>query len=629
MKNIPLFLFILITKFYFSQSHIYNENPKKQNGDVEYIYCFKKGYSKNSCNIFPEYIPESKLYDWRNSIIKIDKNDTKFIESLNNIASESYFVIEHCKLKNGIKNGPFTLSICNLKNESGEILVKEESKILESGEFLDGNYNGVISSLNLVKTQEKLAFNPFNTGAGKLDYINIIYSRGNIGDQKITYENNYYNTDKIIEQSGVTNYSGYYKPHVQFENGKVKKILTLNGWYKLPVYKTIDGNITTVYSYTLTPVCWNWFSFFSEEDKKKNKEKPFVDFGNNYWNKKQLFLEVYTMNNQNFEINGEFNLYYAIPHPTYESEVLFQDPTNPSLDTVGCKIAAMYNYKNGKRNGDAKLFNLNGTIGYSIFYKNDILHGKSEHYFKDGKTAFIVNFNRGLPEGDAISYINPSEKVPLLSVPVKSEHLMGGVFLPQSVIKWNEEKSIQSMTQTIKDNGGKISQLNSYQMISKVNYQIDSIKSNTGSWERFSHPDSDYSILNNGKPMRKHKIDFNSTYKSKIVDWDYIDQDGKVVYTKAQEDGAKNEQSNKETQEKNKKNEEFNNSLQKCTWCSKEIAYKNGIVSNNTIPCHELNGEKHSIGGVDTLFYCSNACKANYEENQCRKKGYYFGYRKK
>jgi antitoxin component YwqK of YwqJK toxin-antitoxin module len=623
MKNIPLFLFMLIAKFYFSQSHIYNENPKKQNGDVEYIYCFKKGYSNNSCNIFPEYIPQSKLYDWRNSIIKIDKNDTKFIDNLNNYASGSYFVVEHCILKNGIKNGPFTLSICYLKNVSGKISVEESTKIIESGEFLDGNYNGVIKSLNLVNTQEGLVLNPYDIGVSskkKLDYVNINYSGGNIGDQKITFQNNSFG-NQIIDEGILTDFFGEFTPWVEFQGGKVKQILTLNGLYNLPVFKIIDGETTTVFCYSLTPVCWNWFSFFSDDDRKKNKEKPFVDFGNKSWNKKQLFMEVYSMNNKNFEISGKYKLYYGFnftpPQVNHQTE-FFKDITNQNIqDTVGCKIAAYYSYKNGKRNGKAIVFGGNGSIAYKISFKDDLLHGESSHYFNDGKTAFIVNFNRGLPEGEAISYFNPSSKVPLLSVPVKSEHLIGGVFLPQSVIKWNEEKSIQSMTQTIKDNGGKISQLNSYQMISKVNYQIDSIKSNTGSWERFSHPDSDYSILNNGKPMRKHKIDFNSTYKSKIVDWDYLDQDGKVVFNKAQEDEAKNEQSNKEIQEKQQENKRLEEAVKKCSYCGKDYTGKTHLATydDKKYQCDEYEVSNYKEW---TKIFCSAKCALEY----CRKTKY-------
>jgi antitoxin component YwqK of YwqJK toxin-antitoxin module len=635
MKKINLLLFLFFAKFILSQSYFYKENSKKQNGDVVYIYSFNKGYSYTyNCSIYPEYIDGSNIYDWRKSIKKIELSDTKFINNINSLANGnyngSYFVVEHCSLKNGIKNGPFTLSLCYLKNIDGKISIQESQgklNLLESGEYLNGEYHGTIKSLNLLNYQSpcslgeatKYDADRHHLPSPKWDFLNIVYKNGVIQDQKIIFQSDYYSTGKIVDQTGVTEFTGFYRPWVEFENGKVKKILTINGWYNLPVYKTINGNITTVYSYTLTPVCWNWYSFFSEEDKKKNKEKPFVDFGNNYWNKKQLFLEVYTMNNQNFELNGEFKIYYGMKHPSHSAEgVLFNDMTNPIKDTVGCKIAATYSYKNGKRNGEAKIFNGNGTLAYSIFYENDMLHGKSEHFFDNGKTAFIINFSKGLPDGEAISYFNPSSKVPLLSVSGKSEHLVGGVFLPQSIIKWNEEKNIQSMVQTIKENGGDITQLNNYQMISKVNYQIDSIKLNNGSWERFSHPDGEYSIFNNGKPMRRHKIDFKSNYKSKIVDWDYLDQDGKVVYTKAQEDQAKKENSQNEAEGRKKQQEEFENSLQRCQWCNKEVVYKNGIITDDEIKCNK------SLYGISGLlgvraFVCSNACKASYEEDKCRR----------
>ena len=203
------------------------------------------------------------------------------------------------------------MSLCYLKNINGKISIQESQGqlgLIESGEYLNGEYNGVIKSLNLLNKQsnwylgEVEGYKDERGTSPKWGFLDIEYKNGVIQNQKIFFESDYY-YNKIIDENGVTDYTGYYKPWVQFENGKVTKTLTQNDEYHLPEFKIINNDVTTVYSYTLTPKCWNAFSFLNADDHKKNKEKPFVDFGNNFWNKKQLFMEVYTMDNKNLEIN--------------------------------------------------------------------------------------------------------------------------------------------------------------------------------------------------------------------------------------------------------------------------------------------------------------------------------------
>lgn len=287
-----------------------------------------------------------------------------------------------------------------------------------------------------------------------------------------------------------------------------------------------------------------------------------------------------------------------------------------------------YTYSNGLKNGENYFYYFNGLPNWKISYENDLLHGKSEMYYQDGNLGCTINYEKGLPIGEAVSYYNSSEQsIPYLKTEIRSDHINAGIYLPMTTLKYNKQKDIQNAVDIAKSNNGKITNFKNNQIFNKVTYLIDSTSTKNSNYEKFSYIKEDnFIIYNNNKPMLKYPINHNSKYKAeKSSNFVLLDETGKIVYTKDMQDQKNNEANEKERQEKLKKQEELNNSIVRCKWCNKEVVYKNGIVSNNTIPCHELNGVNHSIGGVYTLFYCSNSCKSSYEEDQCRKKGYYYG----
>lgn len=595
MKKILLLILIqIISNSVISQGYVYSENSKKQNGKVSYLYHFnrsEKSLSGKELNHINN-IYNSQIYDWKNSISKFD-DDVLSKENNNSINLESQFIVEHCTLKNGVKNGAFVLALCTMAISKGKIFINE-IRNLEEGEYLNGEYNGVILSLNQKEIwSRKTSVKDILENWNEFDTKKIIYQNGKIKDQKIYFGDKYY----------------------VFQNNKVTEAFRLNE-FSLPLLQFFNDEYSINYSLTQKPFCWNMFSFFTEEDRSKNAKKPFVSFFNKALNNDMYILEIYKFNNKTKSISD---------YTLYRGKDLYSENKITNLeiqDTANLEILGVYSFSNGlKKNGEAKIFNNsnngNGLI-YSLNYKDDLLEGECKKFFKNGKIAYKINFNRGLPVGEVISYFDPNEKTSIFQTLVRSDHMKAGVFLPQSVMGMWDDKEIQNLLDIITENGGEVEDINTHQVISKTFYVLDSVEQSNGIWERFSYAKNDLTIFNNGKPMVFYTIDNNSSeknnflakYKANVVDYVYMDKTGKVVFNKEQED----EKSAEKRKKKEEKQEEILNSIQRCKWCNKEVVYKNGVITDDEIKCYN-----RTIIGCTRYIVCSNACKASYEDNKCQK----------
>lgn len=566
MKKLTIILMILTVSNSYAQ-WVFNNIPApeiKEDGKCKVYYELNDKY---------EYIPESNLIDWKNSMRRI--------ESLEPIKKGQKYLIEKFRQKKGLKNGEFTFMLTNVKvGESGGVFLSDLG-IVMSGEYLNNEFNGIISSLNEINKNKE-------------GYINIEYTNGKIKDQTIKYPE--LNKD----------YIGFsFNPVIEFKNGLVSEILSIDKDTKLTSYKKFNGNKCTVIRYNELPLCFNNFSFLDQEyiDKHKDSKTIFI-------NTNKLSLEIYDSKwngeKKQYLIDGNYRLFTL---------------QNKFLDSS--TLVANYFFIDGKRNGQAKIWdiNKNGLTGdkpyIQLNYKNDLLEGKNEQYYPDGKLAISASFSKGYPS-EVTSYYNYPEnkvftsenKIPQWVVP------NGGVLMIDQIGKWSDKVGENVHVNLIKAKGGSIKDLDGHGIYCKINYKTDSILSKNGKWFKESRAMDDFTIYNNGKPMTK--VIINKQKLGEIEDIIYKDQTGKVVYSLKMGIQDAKVKENKE----NKVLEELSNAIIKCEWCNKEVKFKDGNETD-WCPCTDIKTNKKTNLVLGRFhFFCSNKCRTEFQKDKCISQGY-------
>jgi antitoxin component YwqK of YwqJK toxin-antitoxin module len=543
--------------------------PIKDKGKAK-IYYELKGFV---------YIPNTLLIDWNNSIKKIETQ-----ESWN---PNKIYLIETCKIENGKKNGEFSLTFCKLNQTTLGYYLTDIYDVV-SGSYLNDQYNGSISIMSYIDLKEK-------EGIFKIEYEN-----GKIKDQTIKYP-------ELIKD--IIGFSFY--PIIDFKDGRVNEILSLDLATNMIFYNKFVKNKCSVIKYTDKPTCYNKFSFLSKEYEDKNINSSLIDLNTN-----KRSLEIYDClwneKEKKYLINGNYRL--------FRLESKFLDSTN---------LVASYNFIDGKRNGEAMIWDLNKN-GKSndlpfikLNFKNDMLEGKSELFYSDGKLALTGSFDKGFPVGEVVSFYNsPNFKVFKLESLVPQWVPNGGILMPYQIGKWCDDDLGQ--IKTIREKGGTISDLNGYGVYCKITYKLDSIKSN-GIWHKGSSATEDYSLFNNGKPMVTYLIDKEKLGQFKNILWK--DQTGKLVYSL---NDAKQELS---VSIENKANEieKKNNSTVKCEWCVKPIKYGDALILlEREVRCYYSDGDRVNLdllpfySGMKYIGkpYCSEKCKMDASKECCRISGY-------
>jgi antitoxin component YwqK of YwqJK toxin-antitoxin module len=563
MKKLLFVSFLFICNVAFLQN--YPEiavKPLKEKGKQKIYYRLKPAI---------EYIQNTKIIDWSNSLEKLtasEKYDPK----------KKYF-IEECKFSEGKKNGEFTISTLQLKGtqiNGNTLYYTAQGEEAISGVYLNNEYNGIIKSVTVVDLKEKEGF------------VGIEYLNGKIKDQTMKYP------EQIKDKLGFLFY-----PTIVFKDGRASEILSLDVESNLPYYKKYSGNICSVIIYTNRPFCFNNFSFLTDEYINKNKSDRLINLNIN-----KTSIETYDSRwdekTHKYIINGNYRLFHL---------------GTEFFDTA--TLVATYYFSNGKRNGQAKIWDdtkngKNGALPYiKLNYKNDLLDGKSEYFYSDGKLVFSGSFLKGFPSGEFISYYNyPNYLLWEFPSVVPQWIPNAGLLMPYQISKFLENDA----PATIREKGGSILDLTGYNVYCKINYKIDSIQTN-GQWFKGSSAKDDYSTYNNGKPMVTYLID-----KEKIGQFKNIlfqDQSGKVVWSTNEgkkEVGATLIKKAKEIEQKD-------NSIVSCDWCKKQFKY--GVrIELDECKCFTRSEDRPAGVMMRTKLFCSQDCRIQFEKDCCKSAGY-------
>jgi len=561
-----------------------------------------KEMKNGKCKIYyevEEYIfyENTNLIDWKKTLKKIEK-------PIDPDPRKKYFV-EKCKLVNGLKQGSFSISVCDVNSfetSQGTQYYISKNKVAVTGNYSNDEFDGTIKALNFIEIKGK------SIRERVADYLTIEYENGKFKDQNIQYP--------IV----ITSANGFeFTPFVTFKDGKLSEILRFDFENNLPFYQKYEGSTSFVMRYTKKPYCSNHFSYL-------NKGKVMQNRIFNMLNDDDLNLEVYTSKlddrNGTYLVNGNYKLFHT---------------RSKLFDTTEINLTATFNFFDGKRNGVATIWyisKLRESVRYPLVqltYKNDLLHGKCDMFFSNGKLAVTATFFEGLPIGEAISYANPDKYESYLLI----EKVMNKKI---SYSEWKQadvHKTIDMIDEIvdiggsdykvfcnkIKKHGGEISDLIDYQIYSKINYKIDSIKLENAGWIKLSVPAENYSLFNNNKPMVTFQIKKTreeSWFINIVEDIFYFDKNEKIVYS------LKKQEKEKAANEEKVKKELQPYSIVKCSWCKNvEFEYKDGIICN-VCRCVDSEGRSTRIDLVPALV-CSGKCRHEAEEDCCQRNGYKFG----
>ena len=539
----------------------------KENGKAK-IYYELKQY---------QYIPHTKIIDWKNSIRKIESQEP--------FKEKSIYLIENVKFEDGKKNGAFELSLCKLNvNQAMTGCYLTELVNVVKGQYVNNEYDGAISVYSFIDLKEKEG------------YLTLQYLNGKISDQILRYPY------PITCTIGSKNFS--ITPQIVFKNGKVDEILSCETY---PFYKKFNGSIIFNARYNGKPICFNQFSFLKTSDQQKNNFKSLIDLNVN-----TLTLEVFNsdLSGANEKIVGNYRLFKVNDNIFFDTSILISS----------------YQYIDGKRNGKALIWDIskNGKSGDNPYiqlnYLDDLLNGVSQQYYPDGKLAISANFSKGYLVGETTTYYNmPNYKVFTVEPLVPRWVDNGGILMINQIGKWGDQD--QEFIKSIKEKNGDISELNGHGLYSKTFFVLDSMQSN-GVWYTGSIAFKEYTVFNSGKPMVTFTM--NNEKKGQYSEIRYFDTNGKQVYSlrKAKEELlVKLDQLEKERIKKD-------NSIINCNWCKKSFRFGDRI---NLQECHCFDRtDSHSINlWVDLysdkgLDFCSKDCRMKYEEECCRRNGYSF-----
>ncbi len=623
MKIYFLFVSLLLSHLAFLQIQILPSievKSPKEKGKAKIYYSLKNNEKRNgllskSCDDnyrLNEFINQLSFYEnssvvnWRNSLEKIN-----FSEEYN---CEKVYFVETCNYINGKKNGEFSISrlitssrIVGVGFGAKKIYTLEESNVIIKGNYLNDEWDGVISILNFDMND-------------KDHLIDLKYTAGILSDQtvilpsiKINYSQQDFMLANYQYQLGFSEYN--LRPTYVFKEEKCIDRIDFNYQFikdkstsiksaKLP-YHVKYGDTTYYTRYIMLPSC------FSEDGMNPPANTFSIE----------SFKLVRDSKNEKY-IQGEYRLFL---------------PNSNIFDTSN--LIAQFSYVNGRKSGRAIIYfpEVSATSGKNKFieqilnYKNGYLDGECSAFFIDGPLYLKANFRKGLPIGEAVSYYKvPNKKnigvLSLNNFAPKWEKTnnewsyVGQTYLKVPVITeiyqlGNWDASDIEDIKLIREKGGKINELNGYDIYSKVNYKIDSTFINNA-YFNISYSNSEFSTFNNGKPMVTYlPLAKPSPWRFNDVLWK--DETGKIVYSASQRE----KESVEKIQEKLKEIENQNNINILCIWCKKKFKFGDRIEINEC-PCVDRNtGTSTGIILWLPVSACSNDCRVSYEKDCCIKGG--------
>jgi antitoxin component YwqK of YwqJK toxin-antitoxin module len=574
-QNVLNIIFVALSVSIYAQGGKVNKDGLRD-GKWEIVYEIKNTFS---------YIGNSDIPDWLNSITPSSDNGSAMINSANRAeigSSNTKYILEKCKYEDGIKNGKFTLIHYSYEGQeridnsiySNSLATRAKWTKTEvvSGEYLNGKINGTLVS-----------FMNNNTT------ISIKYKDGIIEDQTIKI-NQVVSSDKKF----VVN------PYYNFKNGYLSETMCLKN--NVPTLIVFDGSKGKLLHYTPKPICYNYFSFLTKNEKQQGERFSLIDLNTN--NFAIECIPFYYSNSGELIVHGNYRLF---------------KPAATLTDTSF--LWASYQYKDDVRDGLAEIWDAseNGKTGVTPSikqrYLKDKLHGYSEMFYRDGKLAVSAEFKNGYVDGEVITYNYPPNHYPFeLKYHIKPYVLAGQLSIYQ--IGEYSDKTLQENIKIIKENGGAIETPKQYEQYTKVRYKVDSMQTN-GVWFKGSVPAADFYQFYNGKPIVKYIINKEKPWiPSEII---YFDSNGTVVYSLSK---AKN-QVVKKAAELEAEQQKYLNTEISCASCNKNILIKNAIEQWDGCKCIKEDGSKITVGFGGKKF-CSIQCKVIFEKDCCKSNGYYY-----
>ncbi len=171
---------------------------------------------------------------------------------------------------------------------------------------------------------------------------------------------------------------------------------------KSTVYDT-DGNVLSKEEYNYGKLV---YQKFADEDGI-----VFEVFGElfqpgtrmNLYKNGALFKKIETIR-LNYDKHTQYDLHTQNKLIEYS---LLDDELHGTLrqyQSDGQTLAEVANYKNGLRNGETRLYNLNGKVSEKFNYVDDVKNGPFEIYNENGTLSMKGSLVNGLPHGQVINY---------------------------------------------------------------------------------------------------------------------------------------------------------------------------------------------------------------------------------
>ena len=171
----------------------------------------------------------------------------------------------------------------------------------------------------------------------------------------------------------------------------------------------------------------NGYNIFYYENGMKSSEGPMRDGKpDGYWKVYSVHAKIKSEGNRkNFQLDSIWKFY----------------------DDDG-KLAFEYYYKDGKKNGSKKMYDIKNNILISDEnYENDIKQGSSLYYYADGKVSQKIPFNKGKEEGIGFEYDEAGNIITII------EYKLGFIKKQEKINRRDRNNLKQGMWKEFYENG--------------------------------------------------------------------------------------------------------------------------------------------------------------------------------
>jgi antitoxin component YwqK of YwqJK toxin-antitoxin module len=476
----------------------------------------------------------------------------------------------------GKKSGKFSISVFILKARStfynrtnyynGTIYLGVDGNyykyyMAKGEDVVTGNY--VNSQFNGI-----INFLTFIDLDSKEGFVNLTYENGKIADQVLKYPN-------VAKSTQLR-----FVPGIRFEAGEVKESIYIDNTFV--TYKESIG-----------------------------KEKFLIMRCSSGYMTFEYFIAKKINNSDQYEIDGNYRTFSS---KDASSAASFFDTTSTPVISFnyinGVKIGKQtinsfingkptrqeFNCENGLISGQSKYF-IDNKLSRLEEYLNGELNVVSTEFFEDGKIAIEANYVKGKLSGFVKSYYNSESSLngsKFYDIEIKTLSKN-----PISLITKNAQGLRNIYLKKIISKGGKInaSDTTGYFLCLSSYYDCD----NSTGYSKFNGDKLDY-LYGSGKIMAQ-------IIGGKNADSFWFDSNGKKIGSLSGE-----------LNDKQRVEEAINNTKIRCHWCNSEMTFGSSIPLDYC-NCKQSDGSKIGLY-INTKYFCSQKCRSQSEEDNCKKRGY-------